>query len=113
MHHDKILTGIKSSLDRKSFNTLVSFQINNAASIIDVCSQFTDLVFLQARRRAIQVDTGTYLNEPSGDQELYAEWLKSFDIEAHKGDISELLVSLVEVRSLYTSLVRQYIHISV
>ena len=59
----------------------------------------------KARRRAIQVDTGTYLNRPSGDDERYADWLKSFDIETHKGEISELLVTLVEVRSLYTSLV--------
>ncbi|KAL4236360.1 BSD domain-containing protein 1 [Mactra antiquata] len=59
----------------------------------------------KARLRAIQVDTGTYVNEPSGSLELYADWLKSFDLENHKGDISELLVTMVEVRSLYTSLV--------
>ncbi|WAR22913.1 BSDC1-like protein [Mya arenaria] len=59
----------------------------------------------KARLRAIQVDTGTYLNDPSGSSQLYADWLKSFDIEAHKGEISELLVSMVEVRSLYTTLV--------
>ncbi|KAH3831623.1 BSD domain-containing protein 1-A-like isoform X2 [Dreissena polymorpha] len=57
------------------------------------------------RLRAVQVDTGTYLNEPAGSAELYADWLKTFDIEAHKGEISDLLVSMVEVRSLYTSLV--------
>lgn len=55
--------------------------------------------------RAIQVDTGTYLQEPSGPPEKYAEWLKSFDLDAQKGDISDLLVTMVEVRSLYTSLV--------
>lgn len=55
--------------------------------------------------RAVQVDTGTYLQEPSGPPEQYAEWLKSFDLDARKGDISDLLVTMVEVRSLYTSLV--------
>ncbi|XP_060572964.1 BSD domain-containing protein 1-like isoform X2 [Ruditapes philippinarum] len=59
----------------------------------------------KARLRAIQVDTGTYLQEPSGPSEKYADWLKTFDLDTHKGDISELLVTMVEVRSLYTSLV--------
>ena len=59
----------------------------------------------QARLRAIQVDTGTYVNPPSGSAQLYADWAASFDMEAHKGEISDLLVGMVEVRSLYTTLV--------
>jgi len=35
----------------------------------------------------------------------YREWLASFDVESSKGNISELLVSNVEVRALYTQLV--------
>ena len=60
---------------------------------------------LQARLRAIQLDPGTYCNEPEGDPEQFAEWLKTFDIDSKKGDISELLVANVDVRSLYTQLV--------
>ena len=37
--------------------------------------------------------------------DAYREWLSSFDVESSKGDISELLVSNVEVRALYTQLV--------
>ena len=51
------------------------------------------------------MDTGTYINEPSGSLEQFAVWVKSFDIDSKKGDISELLISMVEVRSLYATLV--------
>lgn len=51
------------------------------------------------------MDTGTYLDEPSGPPEQFADWLKSFDLDSKKGDISELLISMVEVRSLYATLV--------
>ena len=33
------------------------------------------------------------------------EWCKSFDPEQHKGEISELLVNVPEIRSLYAKLV--------
>lgn len=60
---------------------------------------------LQARLHAIQVDTGTYLNLSEADQELFSDWLKTFNMDETKGQISELLVSKAEVRSLYTKLV--------
>jgi hypothetical protein len=59
----------------------------------------------QARLRAIQLDSGTYLDEPSGPPEQYEMWLPSFSLDAQKGNISELLVANVEVRALYTQLV--------
>ncbi|KAL3868627.1 hypothetical protein ACJMK2_041418 [Sinanodonta woodiana] len=59
----------------------------------------------KTRLRVMQVDPGTYLEKPSGPSEHYANWLKSFDLEHKKGEISELLVTMVEVRSLYTKLV--------
>ena len=60
---------------------------------------------LQARLNAIQIDPGTYCEEPSGPQEDFQKWQRTFQLENHKGDISELLVSNAEVRSLYTQLV--------
>lgn len=61
---------------------------------------------MQARLRAIQVDPDTYTAEPSGDKETFAAWASEFDVEKRKEEIAELLVSNVEVRSLYTLLVR-------
>lgn len=58
----------------------------------------------QARLHAVQVDPGTYCNHPISSEKC-AEWLKTFDMEKHKGDISELLVSNAEIRALYTNLV--------
>lgn len=58
----------------------------------------------QARLRAVQVDPGTYCHSPVSS-EKFAEWLKTFDMENQKGDISELLVSNAEIRALYTNLV--------
>ena len=58
---------------------------------------------LQARLHAVQVDPQTYTVEPT--DERYALWLTTFDLEAIKGDISELLVSNMDVRALYTQLV--------
>jgi len=54
---------------------------------------------------AIQTDPTTYTTEPS-PSDSYRDWQSSFDIESFKGNISELLVSNVEVRALYTQLVR-------
>ena len=59
----------------------------------------------KARLHAIQVDPSTYCSNPSGPREKYEEWLKSFDMNTKKGEVSELLVSQVEVRGLYTRLV--------
>ncbi len=59
----------------------------------------------KARLHAIQVDQGTYCNEPDGPKEKFEEFINHFDLEGNKGVISELLVSNVEVRSIYTKLV--------
>lgn len=59
----------------------------------------------KARLHAIQVDPETYCSEPSGSKERYQEWQKSFDIDKYKGEVSELLVSKVELRAFYTKLV--------
>ena len=37
---------------------------------------------------------------------MYKEWCKTFDPEQHKGEISELLVNVPEIRALYEKLVR-------
>jgi hypothetical protein len=62
-------------------------------------------IIIEARLNAIQVDPGTYCDEPTGSAEAYEDWLKTFNLEKQKGDISELLVVNVEVRALYTQLV--------
>ncbi|XP_046353550.2 BSD domain-containing protein 1-like isoform X1 [Haliotis rufescens] len=59
----------------------------------------------KVRLHAVQVDPGTYLNEPSGPPKEFQQWLEKFNLEEQKGAISELLVVKVEVRALYTKLV--------
>ncbi|RUS69150.1 hypothetical protein EGW08_023089 [Elysia chlorotica] len=59
----------------------------------------------KARLHALQLDAGTYMDPPRGAPEQYSMWLESFSLDQHKGEISELLVSKVEVRALYTKLV--------
>ncbi|CAG5119843.1 unnamed protein product, partial [Candidula unifasciata] len=59
----------------------------------------------KARLHAIQLDASTYMDPPDGPPEQFQMWLQSFNIDQHKGEISELLVSKVEVRALYTRLV--------
>ena len=56
---------------------------------------------------AIQLDPATYLSEPQGPKENYDKFLQDFILEDKKGDISELLVANVDVRSLYTQMVSQ------
>ena len=36
---------------------------------------------------------------------MYEDWCKAFDPEQHKGEISELLVNVPEIRALYAKLV--------
>jgi len=61
----------------------------------------------QARLHAIQTDPTTYTTEPT-PTDSYREWLAGFDVESSKGNISELLVSNVEVRAVYTQLVSHH-----
>ncbi|XP_077991329.1 BSD domain-containing protein 1-like isoform X2 [Glandiceps talaboti] len=60
---------------------------------------------LKARLHDIQIDPGTYLNEPNGPLEEYVAWKETYLVDEHKGDISDLLVASDEVRSIYTKLV--------
>ncbi|XP_074642022.1 BSD domain-containing protein 1-like [Tubulanus polymorphus] len=59
----------------------------------------------KARLHSIQVDPETYCQEPSGPPEQFHEWLNDFNLDEKKGIISELLVSKIEVRTLYTQMV--------
>jgi hypothetical protein len=58
----------------------------------------------KARQHAIQIDPTTYTADPV-PEDGYREWLATFDLDSMKGKVSELLVSNVEVRALYTQLV--------
>lgn len=40
-----------------------------------------------------------------GHLAMYEDWCKAFDPEQHKGEISELLVNVSEIRALYAKLV--------
>jgi len=78
-----------------------------AVSVVDIDREGSvDVVLcvVQARLHTLQTDPTTYTTEPS-PADSYREWLSSFDVESSKGRISELLVSNVEVRALYTQLV--------
>lgn len=57
----------------------------------------------KARLHAVQIDPATYTTEPSSER--YQEWLSKTNLDDVKGDISDILVSNVEVRALYTQLV--------
>lgn len=59
----------------------------------------------KARLHAIQIDQGTYCDEPTGSPSEYEKWCSTFDLDSKKGDISELLVANVEVRAVYTKMV--------
>ncbi|XP_078361629.1 uncharacterized protein LOC144645987 [Oculina patagonica] len=60
---------------------------------------------MQARLHEIQTDPATFCSEPDGHLAMYEEWCKTFDPEQHKGEISELLVNVPEIRALYAKLV--------
>lgn len=59
----------------------------------------------QARLLEIQTDPATFCSEPDGHLGMFEEWCKTFDPEEHKGEISELLVNVPEIRALYAKLV--------
>ena len=40
---------------------------------------------------------------------MFEEWCKTFDPDEHKGQISELLVNVPEIRALYAKLVGTFI----
>ncbi|KAJ8306197.1 hypothetical protein KUTeg_016742 [Tegillarca granosa] len=102
---DKLKHGISNFLDSVTKALVVETEDKNEPAVRprEEASAIFDRA--KARLHAIQVDPGTYYNEPSGSVKNFQEWQKNFDTEKHKGDISELLVSKVEVRALYTKLV--------
>ncbi|XP_069613147.1 BSD domain-containing protein 1 isoform X4 [Ranitomeya imitator] len=58
----------------------------------------------KARLYSLQSDPATYCNEPDGPLTQFDEWLTSWDSEERKADISELLVSSLSIRALYTKM---------
>lgn len=46
-----------------------------------------------------------YIIISSGHLGMFEEWCKTFDPDEHKGEISELLVNVPEIRALYAKLV--------
>lgn len=56
---------------------------------------------LEARLHNLRTDPTTYCNEPE-DEADYELWKETFDMDATKSTISDLLVASTEVRSLYT-----------
>ncbi|KAK3089167.1 hypothetical protein FSP39_001409, partial [Pinctada imbricata] len=101
---DRVRNGITSFLEGLSQSLIVEAEDKESTP---PPRHHTDPVFDRAKARlhAIQVDAETYCNPPSGPEKLYHTWEESFIIDEHKGDISELLVSKVEVRAFYTKLV--------
>lgn len=51
---------------------------------------------------ALQIDPGTYCNEPEG---LFNEWLEVFNLDDNKLDMSNMLVQNPAIRAIYTQLV--------
>ena len=101
---DRLKQGLSSFLEGLTKLLVVEAEDKNVAV---EKRKTTDPIFDRAKARlhAIQVDPSTYCSNPSGPREKYEEWLKSFDMNTKKGEVSELLVSQVEVRGLYTRLV--------
>lgn len=56
---------------------------------------------------ALQVDRGTYLNPPEGDEQLYSMWLDEFDLDEHDEEINSLLRNCPSMREIYQELVPQ------
>lgn len=99
---DRFKTGVTSFLEGLSKALVIEDKEEPVATPIR-----SEAVYDRAKARlhAIQVDPETYCSEPSGSKERYQEWQKSFDLEKYKGEVSELLVSKVELRAFYTKLV--------
>ncbi|XP_067929931.1 BSD domain-containing protein 1-like isoform X2 [Watersipora subatra] len=64
-------------------------------------------VFDKAKARLFEIQSSpqTYCTEPDGPMEAFKEWRQTFDLDSRKGEISDLLVSVDVVRSIYTKLV--------
>ncbi|XP_022317759.2 BSD domain-containing protein 1-A-like [Crassostrea virginica] len=101
---DRFKTGVTSFLEGLSKALVVEAEDLEKPAATPVS---TEAVYDRAKARlhAIQVDPETYCSEPSGSPEKYKEWQNSFDLEEYKGEVSELLVSKVELRAFYTKLV--------
>ncbi|XP_076440881.1 uncharacterized protein LOC143280173 [Babylonia areolata] len=100
---EKFTKGLNTFLERLSQALVVPPDDEGQIPITTSTAELYDRT--KARIHTIQLDPGTYLQEPSGAQETYSMWCEGFELEDMKGEISELLVSKAEVRALYTKLV--------
>ncbi|KAF6033898.1 hypothetical protein EB796_007790 [Bugula neritina] len=71
-------------------------------------------VFDKAKARLFEIQTSpqTYCTEPDGPQEQFDTWRSTFDLEAKKGEISDLLVSVNETAAYY-SMCYEHVYYSV
>ena len=61
-------------------------------------------MLLQARLYELQKSPQTYCTEPDGLHSKFTEWRLEFNLDDKKGEISELLVSVDEMRAIYTKI---------
>eukprot|EP00112_Aurelia_sp_Birch-Aquarium-sp1_P013373 Seg2837.3 transcript_id=Seg2837.3/GoldUCD/mRNA.D3Y31 product="BSD domain-containing protein 1" protein_id=Seg2837.3/GoldUCD/D3Y31 len=59
----------------------------------------------EAKIRSIQTEVSTYCNEPDGPTDTFTDWQESFDFDAKRSEMSDLLVKVPEIRAIYSKLV--------
>lgn len=70
------------------------------------------IIIIQAQLFALQSDVNTYTEDLGPKDNKFQPWVeRNFDLEQVKPEISELLVSNSNVRSLYTQLVSYFDHV--
>ncbi|XP_065062479.1 BSD domain-containing protein 1-like [Rhopilema esculentum] len=53
----------------------------------------------------IQTEVGTYCNEPEGPKDNFLDWQQMFDFDSKRGEMSDMLVKVPEIRAIYSKLV--------
>merc|ERR1712226_1273550 len=71
-------------------------------TVSDFPSSSTQYDRRQEKLHALQIDPGTYCNEPEG---LFHDWLEVFNLDDNKLDMSNMLVQNPAIRAIYTQLV--------
>lgn len=95
---------VSDFLDTVSNALVVQREEDEDQAIIIKNSEPVILSRLELQLLLLQKDANTYLEEPS-DLDDYQAWLATFDLDSRRKELTELLVSKAELRTLYNDMV--------
>ncbi|GIX78648.1 BSD domain-containing protein 1 [Caerostris darwini] len=80
-------------------------ELEDAELMIIKNSEPVAMDWWQSQLYLIRKDPKTFCHEPEGPPEMYENWLESFDPDEHQEEMTEIMITCSEIRTIYDKLV--------